>query len=93
MTTELMTQQINELATDIESELYHHFGPLLFGKDMYSALGYPSGDAFRQALCRKTVPVETFTLANRRGKYVLSKDIALWLATQRLIQQADEKGK
>ena len=91
METEIEIHQVNELATDIEEKLYRHFGPILFGKHMYSALGFPSSAAFRKALSRNTVPVETFTISNRRGRFVLSKDIALWLAKQRFSQQINEK--
>lgn len=86
MTNENLEEQIQVLASEIEQDLYQHFGPLLFGADLYAALGYPSGDAFRQAVCRKTVPVEIFSIENRRGKFALSRDIALWLAQQRFQQ-------
>jgi len=90
MTNESKTEKVMALAGEIESELYRQFGPLMFGKALHSALGFPSGDAFRQALCRKTVPVETFVISNRRGRFALSKDIALWLAQQRLSNEEDE---
>ncbi len=90
MTNENLEEQMQALASEIEHDLYQHFGPLLFNANLYAALGYPSGDAFRQALCRKTVPVEIFSIERRRGKFALSRDVALWLAQQRF-QQATEK--
>ena len=36
-----------------------------------------------QALTRKTVPIPVFSVENRRGKYALVKDVAIWLANQR----------
>ena len=71
------------LALQIKKELYEYIGTLLFGKRLYSALGYPSVDAFRQSVSRKTVPVEVFSLEYRRGRFALSRDVAEWLATQR----------
>ncbi len=44
-----------------------------------------SGDAFRQAVCRNSVPVPLFSIANRRGKFALAKEVASWLAQQRLM--------
>lgn len=84
MTKEIDTEEVNALGAEIEAALYKEFGPLLFGKALYAALGYRSGDAFRQALSRKTVPIETFEIEKRRGRFVLSKDVAIWLAHQRI---------
>ncbi|MEO9943786.1 hypothetical protein [Paraglaciecola sp.] len=61
-------------------ELYG--SPLISGEKLRKALGYRSMDAMRKAIVRKTLPVKTFTIVNRRGKFVLIKDIAFWLATQ-----------
>ncbi len=75
---------LENLRIEIEKELYTHVGPLLFGKPLYTALGFSSPEAFRQALSRKTVPVEIFSLPNRRGRFALSRDIAKWLAEERV---------
>ena len=76
--------QLDELTYDIERELYCYIGPLLFGKHLYAALGFSNHDAFRQALSRKTIQVEIFSLPNRRGRFALSRDVARWLANERL---------
>jgi len=67
----------------LEKGLIEQFGPLLSGERLSQALGYPSMNAFRQALVRGTVPVPVFTPKHRRGKYALVKDVATWLAEQR----------
>lgn len=54
--------------------------PVLGGDDLQAALGYPSREAFRQALFRDAVPVPVFSLPRRRGKFALVKDVASWLA-------------
>lgn len=77
-------RSVQDLAREIQRDLYKTTGPLLFGEKLYTALGFPSGDAFRQALSRSNIPAEVFSLPNRRGKFALSRDVALWLATQRL---------
>ena len=71
------------LAEKLEIELLEKYGQLLGGSDLRKALGYRSGDAFRQAVSRKTVPVHTFIIKNRRGRFALACDIAKWLANQR----------
>lgn len=72
-----------KLANKLELELLEKHGQLLGGKDLQRALGYRSGDAFRQAVCRNTVPIHTFEIENRRGRFALACDIAKWLAKQR----------
>ncbi len=74
-----------ELAKELEQKLMQRYDmPLLAGEDLRRALGYKSLDALRQAMQRDTVPVPVFAIENRRGKYALVRDIALWLATQRI---------
>ncbi len=75
--------EIARLASALEKDLLAMYGsPILTGDELWKALGYPSSDAYRQAMVRKTLPVKTFTIKHRRGKHALVKDIALWLATQ-----------
>jgi hypothetical protein len=54
-------------------------GPLLGGKALWRALGYPSARAFSKALERKTVPVDTFGIPHRRGRFALTHDVVIWL--------------
>ncbi|NKZ37357.1 hypothetical protein HF690_00125 [Oleiagrimonas citrea] len=72
------------LAELLERDLLTRYGsPLLGGDDLRSALGYPSIEALRQAIARGTVPVPVFSVAHRRGKFALVKDVAIWLAALR----------
>lgn len=71
------------LAELLERELLDKYGPLISNDDLRQALGFVSMDAFRQALARKTMPIPVFPLPNRRGKYALVKDVAIWLSLQR----------
>lgn len=77
------SKKAREMATSLERDLLKIHGPLLANDDLRIALGYPSMDAFRQALSRKTVPIPVFTPEKRRGKFALVKDVAEWLAKQR----------
>lgn len=80
MTEQIQGEQTMQLAKELEDDLLRVYGPIIHGRDLVKALGYPSGDAFRQAVSRGVVPVDVFPLENRRGKYALAKDVALWLA-------------
>lgn len=65
-------------------ELMRTYGPLLSGENLRLALGYPSKEAFRQALVRQTVPVPVFNIENRRGSFALTLDVARWIVQERL---------
>lgn len=77
------TPDETQLAVMLERDLFERHGPMIADEALRIALGYRSMDAFRQALVRKTVPVAVFSVANRRGKYALVKDVAAWLAANR----------
>ena len=71
------------LATLLERELTSRYGPIVSNDNLRLVLGYASKEAFRQALSRKTIPIPVFEIENRRGKFALIKDVAVWLAVQR----------
>lgn len=76
-------KQTDELEKEIEEQLLRLHGPMITGDALRAALGYPTMEAFRQALSRKTVPIPVFSIALRRGKFALVQDLAHWLAVQR----------
>lgn len=84
MTINIETDQIDRLAIQLEKDMLDLYGPMLSGKNLVEALGYGSSDALRQATCRKTVPVPIFPIEKRKGKFALTKDVAYWLAKQRI---------
>jgi hypothetical protein len=53
--------------------------PLLGGARLWQALGYSTGRAFNKALERNTVPVQTFHIAHRRGRFARTHDVVQWL--------------
>lgn len=77
------TTSLHALARELEEDLLTRHGPIMSGKALSGALGYPTNSAFRQALARNTVPVPVFKIAHRRGKFALCKDVAIWVASQR----------
>lgn len=64
-------------------ELTRQYGPLMSGDNLRNALGYPTKEAYRQAMVRKTLPVLVFEIENRRGKFALTIDVARWLVQER----------
>lgn len=82
---------MDDLAKSLEDDLVERYGPVLGSSKLIKALGYSTGDAFRQAITRKTVPVPIFRMPNRRGHFALARDVAKWLAKQRQSAGANEK--
>ena len=78
------------IARALAEQLTRLNGPLVTGDYLRIALGYPSMQAFRQALSRKTVPIPVFSIPQRRGKFALVNDLARWLAAQRPASTKDE---
>jgi len=69
-----------EAATS-KSALEAAHGFIVGGPTLARLLGYRSGDAFRKASQRGMLPVHTFTLPNRRGRFARTADVAQWLAS------------
>lgn len=74
---------ISELERSLEADLLSRHGPVMTGKELFTALGYPSHEAFRQSLVRKSEVVPIFKMQHRKGSFALVKDIARHLAEQR----------
>ena len=73
--------RLEMLASELENDLFRVYGGfILGGEELRAALGYRTIHALRQAIVRDIVPVPVFSMKNRRGKYALVKDIALYLA-------------
>lgn len=74
--------QVRQLYQD----LLKLYGPLIASKHLPTVLAYPSELAFRQAISRKTVPVELFSIENRRGRFARTADVAKWVASVTLAE-------
>lgn len=66
-----------------EARLTRNLGPVIGGSQLAQALGYRTPAAFRKAIQRGVVPIHTFTLVGRRGRFAATTDIAAWLWSQR----------
>lgn len=73
----LRSERVNEF----ETRLLGLYGAVVGGRELWRLLGYPSGDAFRQAVHRKQLPVPTFIPEGRRTRMARVHDIAVWLAS------------
>lgn len=74
---------LNPVAALLQVEL----GPFVGNPSLWRYLGYRSVDAFRKAVERNTVPIETFTFPNRRGRFARLEDLVAWLRTTAKPQQ------
>jgi hypothetical protein len=74
---------------DFEQRLVRALGATIGGGQLTRALGYPSQDAFRKAHQRGRLPVDTFELDGRRGRFATATDIAAWLWKQKRAVASD----
>lgn len=81
-TQDLPALKINnsELERQFYDALVNKYGQLISTKSLVIELGFSSSSALRQSIHRKTLNLPTFPIANRRGKFAYSKDVAAWLA-------------
>ncbi|MDR7123102.1 hypothetical protein [Rheinheimera soli] len=83
-----MATEAEMLALKLERELMHAYGsPLLTGEKLAEAMGYRSIHSLRKHVSQRNFPIELFSIQGRRGRFALVRDIALWLAKQRLEHQ------
>lgn len=73
---------------DYQQDLTRALGPVLSGRALARALGYPSPEAFRKAYERGRIPIRVFEIEGRRGRFGATADIAAWLWAQRFPEQA-----
>jgi len=71
------------LEETLANDLVRRYGVLMRPDDLISVLGYPSAEAYQQAVTRKALPVPIFRLDRRRGHFALARDVACVLAKQR----------
>ncbi|AIO43841.1 MULTISPECIES: hypothetical protein [Burkholderia cepacia complex] len=68
-------------ALPVAKYLLERYGPLMHGRELWSTLGYVSAQAFRSAVRKGTVPIGTFTIESRRGRFAKTLDVAAWLSS------------
>ena len=66
---------------DVARSMVDIHGELVGGTSLQHCLGFRSARSFQRALQAGNLPVETFLLPGRRGRFARTRDVALWLAT------------
>jgi hypothetical protein len=69
-------------AADLERRLLREHGELIGGTALARGLGYRTARAFQVAVQRERMPIETFTLTGRRGRFARTFELARWLASR-----------
>lgn len=83
---------LSDLNAELERVLIDRYGPLLPSRVLWKVLGYSSAAAWRQSVCRETVPVPIFKIEGRSGYFALSRDVARWMAVQRMAATFNQAG-
>ena len=78
-----MSKKFEDLRDELEKDLIEIYGPIISGADLIKILGFPTQNAMARAISKNKLDVPVFSIKNRRGKHALSKEIAVWLASQR----------
>lgn len=83
-----MNNPINENENLIDNKVEEYelcllkvYGAVIRGKTLHHVLGYPTADAFHQAVRRKQLPIPTFIPEGGRVHMARTHDIAKWLAS------------
>lgn len=83
---------LDELTSELEAVLTERYGLMLPSRVLWKLLGYPSTDAWRKAIQRKTIPVPIFKIPERSGYFALSRDVAVWIAKARMSGEESTEG-
>jgi len=67
-------------AADLERRLLREHGELIGGTALARGLGYRTARAFQVAVKRERMPIETFTLVGRRGRFARPFEPPRWPA-------------
>jgi hypothetical protein len=78
-----MTPSAHQSAAVLRSieMLQARYGVIVAGRDLVRLLGYRTSAAFRQAVHRQSVGVQTFFIRGRRGRCACTSDIARWASS------------
>jgi hypothetical protein len=84
MNQSYISQDRDTLIKELSECLCKVNGPIMQGEALYKALGYKTLAGFNKAYYRGTVPIPVFKVKNKKGRYALTKEVAIWLAEMRL---------
>jgi hypothetical protein len=76
-----------------EAALTQTLGPVVGGSALSRALGFRTQAAFRKAKQRGRLPIATFEVEGRRGRFAATSDIAAWLWSKRSVSTMESMTK
>jgi len=78
---ELPTPMANSqpLPQALQADLLAAHGELIGGAELARLLGFKTPRAFQKAAIDGRLPIETFVLDGRRGRFARTRDLATWL--------------
>lgn len=64
---------------DVVKSLVEVHGEVIGGEALQRCLGFRSARSFQRALQAGNLPVQTFLLPGRRGRFARTRDVASWV--------------
>ena len=78
-----MSPEITQLAAELEKKWEKKWGTVLPSRGQREALGFPSAKALGKAIARGQLGLPFFSMPNRRGHFLLTREAACFVARQR----------
>ncbi len=69
--------------THLKQTLVEQYGQLVGGAGLAKLLGFRSTDTLRKAIANGALPLKTFTIPGRQGRFALTCEVADWLISLR----------
>lgn len=70
---------VKKIRDDMQKELLKEHGELVGGIKLCRLMGFSSTAAFRQCLIRGQMPIKTFEIPHRKGRFAYTRDVISWL--------------
>ena len=68
-----------KLREKMHQELLKKHGEIVGGINLCRLMGFSSTAAFRQSLIRGQIPIQTFEIPHRKGRFAYTRDVVNWL--------------
>ena len=69
-----------KLRHEMHKELLKQHGEIVGGIKLCCLMGFTSTAAFRQSLIRGQIPIQTFEIPHRKGRFAYTRDVLNWLS-------------
>lgn len=71
------------LEQELRESLVRQYGAVVGGADLSNVLGFKSADTLRKAVKNNTLPLTTFEIPGRKGRFAVTLEVANWLIALR----------